>query len=365
MAQEKHHFTFVGQSSETKKPSFYLKDLSVIKSLSGMNNKRVTHSVATTEILRMYIYATESEKANTYVAGEVQRQNGQLSQSHGGNIWSITEGHESVDITPSTPEEDKYETRQWEIYVPPFIYEYVEEEYGAHGWKDAINQAVEWYINQPFYTLHHVATVQRDILTETYETDVGQWVSESGSEWIENVDSQYVDDWSKPFKENATKNTPVETKVRWLETAFESINGDGYLPEMVVKGMMVSEFDLSERDTQKKIRKMDMDTINRGWFESVSHVVDDDVKARFDLTPTKLYELSGKKAHMLPDLADSIDGSVSENMSDDHKERMTKLATSNMPGGCDYTDVSWSSRLAVATGNTSASSINTWSNESQ
>ena len=363
MAQEKHHFTFVGQASRTKKPSFRLKDLSVIKSLSRSNNKRVTHSVATVEILRMYIYATEIKKANTYVAGEVQRQNGELSQIYGGNIWSITEGYDTVDITSSIAEEDEYETKQWEIYVPPFIFEYVEEEYGSRGWSTAISDAVEWYINQPFYTLHHVATVQRDILEETYETDVGQWFNEFGDEWIDNVESECVDDWSEKYKANTTKNTPVETKIQWLETAFEAIKGDSYVSKSVVKGMMQYEFGLSERDADQKIKKMDMDKINRGWYERVKHVVDDDVTDRFDLTPTKLHDLAGHTAHSLTDLAESIDGSVRENMTDEHKERMTKLATYNMPGECSYTDVSWAGRLAFATGDTSASSINTWANE--
>ena len=361
--EQAKHFTFVGQSSETKKPSFYLRDLSVIKSLSGMNNKRVTHSVATVEILRMYIYATSSVNSNTYVAGEVQRQNGKLSQRHGGDIWSLTADYDTVDITSTVASDDEYETKQWEIYVPPFVYKYVEEEYGARGWKDAINQAVDWYINQPFMTLHHVATVQKDILSETYETDVGQWFNDNSDEWIDNVDSEYIDDWATAYKANTTKNTPAETKIKWLEAAFAKINGDGYLNELTVKGMMIHEFGLSERDAKKKLRKMDMDEINRAWYESVKHIVDDDVQSRYNLTPTKLHDLTGDKAYMLPDLAESIDVTIENAMSDQNKDRMTSMAMYNMPGDCDYTDVSWSGRVAFAGGDTSASSINTWSND--
>lgn len=320
----------------------YKSDVSVVQSVSDRCNKKVSNSIVVSEILQMSELREES-LAVTLTAEMVIEYNGKLIQQHGADIWTLTEDYSPV-LTDSTRYDDPTDTMQMDVFCPPALYDHMNQKYGQRGWRDAISKACGMYTSQPFMSLNHVLRVQRDIIRETYETDIGQWFADNSGEWIDNFDAEIPHEWGQAYQSHVTRNTPRQKKREWITHALRRSFGNRYISPDAAEGYLTDHFGLSNADAERMIKEIDFDRVNVDWFNSATKVLDSDVLANAS-GARDVYELT---ADMDVDISIALDGAPEEILTDEEKEYATQMATRGLPGDAQWHDLTWASRVTIA-----------------
>lgn len=340
--------TLISDASKVKNPSFRQSDASVVQSVAERYNKKVSNSIVSAEILQMYVLRNAGE-TYTMVADMVKENNGTLKQTHGGDIWSLVDGYRPVP-TDATRYDDPNATKQMEVFCPPKLYDYLNREYGQRGWMDVISRAVGMYTTQPFFSLNHVLQVQRDIIQENYDTDIGQWYQDKDDPWHATMDADMPHQWGTAYQSHLTGNTPFEEKIDWIEAAFESIFDDSVITRSMIEMNLESEFGESDKEARRKAAEVDIDKINADWYSDVQRVLDSDIREQVSGASDiiDMMETDDEDDLFGAGALSGIDQPPEVSVSESEKERATRQATLNTKADIGWHDLTWRSRVTIA-----------------
>ena len=331
----------INEDSIKVQPNIHHDNQSVIRQMAADKNRVGRNSVVVSVMLDM-MFLAEHNVAVSVTAEQVRRNNSQLVQSHGTGIWGLTKSHynQSVDRDKYNGEDKK---SQIPLHLPPKFIDAMEDEYGPNGYSQAIREAISFYEDQSFRSLTHIMSVQMDVLSERYDTPIGSWIENNGNEWWETIDSETPDVWGQAYQQNTTQNTTKEKRAEWITEAFKRILPSNYKSRDTIDTQLYRQFGYTKDTARKKANDVDLDVINKEWFDGVKDKLDSDVAERVD------------GASDVDDIMDENMGFVSmldappeKVVTDDRKEWATAKATEGYPLEVDWHDLTFESRVSVA-----------------
>lgn len=331
----------IDEDSIKIQPSIHRDNQSVIRQIASEKNRVGRNSVVVSVMLDMMFLKKHNIAVST-TAEQVRRNNSQLVQSHGTDIWGLTTSHynQSVDRTKYNRQDKK---SQMTLHLPPKFVDAMTDEYGKNGYGQAIREAISIFEDQSFRSLNHMMSVQIDVLSERFETPIGSWIENNGNEWWDTIDSESPSVWGQAYQQNTTQNTTQKKRGDWITEAFKRIKTNTYVSRDFVEQILHLEFGYTEDTARKKANNVDLDVINKEWYDTVKDKLDSDVAVRVD-GASDVDDIMDE--HM--GFINMLDAPPEKVVSAERKEWATAKATEGYPLDVDWHDLTYESRVSVA-----------------